>query len=812
MAKLTTKRILFLLAGLAFVGMFCGAAWAYTRPANPTMDYAPQNIGIYDTYYKFFEESDCRVCHGASTAETHHGTWAALTFDCIKCHSAYPDVVPAERDCKKCHLDAAQRDSLHPLDGKDYGKPHHASDPAASDECTECHNQELISKTFSVAPPSEEPTDITPTPYSCENCHWPTGDYPDQAAVAGYESSDQVIGSPPANGADAFLYDWMGWPDDANSFGNTPPFYDPNPAPIQANGWPKPTMQDGQFVPAPIEANGPVQSPNATLHAGKAYKPADGTHHNVGKAVYTGKCYNCHWNEPGDIYSVDENNPYLIRYCENCHDILTLHNTHPEHATDGGGLYTVGGVLDSDVYAYGPDGKCAACHGDEMVGEIDPVDYNIPDPEYMEPHFGSPGMHVTVYGSDFGDGYTGDEIVLKQEIPASSGNWFEHSPGIVSWTDHEIEFVVPGLLFDAGRNIKVQVNKGSAGVSKTLTKRFTLHKQPNTACTGCGISASSVGYGAILGITGEGFRPYQEHYEAVDTDGDTVDDTWYGFATYVQLHASADAYRFTKYNGQTWSDANIDVEVLDLLDVNTLLPVPEMQLYTDNWELMVYKDYFIDKNPWTTGTITEIKKAGRIVKGSGTGWSTEVGPGNELEAPDGNTYHVNYVVNDTKLVVSEKPPANWTGAGSYTIRRYNKGLNGLDNEDETGSDILLQREISNPPESLNIFQTPVISGLSPDKKICKGDILRIYGYNFGNDQSPTSEVRFYKPDMSTFYPMVIKDWTNTKIKVRVKKLPATAKGKKYIIRVYDGGGVFAEWPPAYPDDPPLPKLKVRKCP
>ena len=51
---------------------------AYVRPGNPLMDYVPQNIGVYDTYYENFNETDCRVCHGASTAERHHVTHMLL--------------------------------------------------------------------------------------------------------------------------------------------------------------------------------------------------------------------------------------------------------------------------------------------------------------------------------------------------------------------------------------------------------------------------------------------------------------------------------------------------------------------------------------------------------------------------------------------------------------------------------------------------------------------------------------------------------------------------------------------------------------
>ncbi|MBW2109220.1 MAG: hypothetical protein JRI36_11235 [Deltaproteobacteria bacterium] len=78
---------------LTLVLVMCGAGFVLAdgptfpgiRPANPTMDFVPQNFGIYDTYYEFFRESDCRSCHGASTAERHHATEEAAAGNCLFC-------------------------------------------------------------------------------------------------------------------------------------------------------------------------------------------------------------------------------------------------------------------------------------------------------------------------------------------------------------------------------------------------------------------------------------------------------------------------------------------------------------------------------------------------------------------------------------------------------------------------------------------------------------------------------------------------------------------------------------------------------
>src|SRR3990172_8771284 len=69
-------EILSVLAFMFLLFGYAGTLWAqsadYNRP-NPTMDYVPQEIGIYDTIYQELTESSCRKCHGNSTADRHHG-------------------------------------------------------------------------------------------------------------------------------------------------------------------------------------------------------------------------------------------------------------------------------------------------------------------------------------------------------------------------------------------------------------------------------------------------------------------------------------------------------------------------------------------------------------------------------------------------------------------------------------------------------------------------------------------------------------------------------------------------------------------
>src|SRR4030042_926802 len=103
-SKLKWKFILAVCLVLLTCGIVC-VVNAQVRPTNPTMDYVPQNVGIYDTYYDFFKEPDCRACHGTTTEDRHHSTnWAHDDY-CLYCPRQWPDVVPAVRECKVCHKD-----------------------------------------------------------------------------------------------------------------------------------------------------------------------------------------------------------------------------------------------------------------------------------------------------------------------------------------------------------------------------------------------------------------------------------------------------------------------------------------------------------------------------------------------------------------------------------------------------------------------------------------------------------------------------------------------------------------------------------
>ena len=139
-----------------------GGLWAlegtYNRP-NPMMDYVPQDLGIYDTTYENMDEGICRSCHGNSLADRHHLSEPALNHECIICHElGGPQGVAVVHDCKTagCHSSADLANGWH-----------HATDAADSNDCTACHDPNIIAaltpvRDYDLYPP----TIITPTPFS----------------------------------------------------------------------------------------------------------------------------------------------------------------------------------------------------------------------------------------------------------------------------------------------------------------------------------------------------------------------------------------------------------------------------------------------------------------------------------------------------------------------------------------------------------------------------------------------------------------------------------------------------------------------
>ena len=657
---------LILVICLAVVALVAGIAGA-TRPHNPTMDYVPQNVGIYDTFYTYFNEPECRTCHGTSTAERHHHTQQALSGDCLYCHYGYPITVPTERDCKVCHTDTG---SIIPYPGTGggggdlLGFPHHKSDLATSWQCTGCHNPNLLSETYTIAPPDYEISDITPTPGACENCHWQSDTANVGGHVVGATYPDQGA---PGNGDEAaeFKTDYETW-----------------------IGLPKPTsFDDGLVHPAPIGHNGMQTSKilwdgtqdNFGLGAGinrfgqlipgKTSKdPSWGLHEQTGNVV--GECYLCHSRNPDGSYDPDPDKAANIRSCEACHDIFTLHGIE-EHVTTNN-IYTRAGLLNKTVKCEPGDAwKCVACHSNNMPDPPDAVVKPVIDPLTITS--GSPGVVFDITPTapvDFGIKAGTDRVEMCQPSVAIgacllASDW-EEVP-TYSWDEHLIRARVPGWTFAPDTNAKVRVIKDAPAGEKVSNQRgFTIRKHPVITL----LAPSAGQYGEDVVISGDGFYTNQKSVPAGA----------FGFYTYVELISSNDKYRVTKYPAAVdpWDPNSIPARLKPLLDVKTGAPIgPELSslLYVGNWSLTVVTDYFID---------------------------------------DGDGAYMDTATGELDLRAEDVEPWNLAD-----------GPNGLGG---TG-DELIWRERSTPA-NFNVDSLPAIWNIN-STKIPAGDNMKITGINFG---------------------------------------------------------------------------------
>jgi hypothetical protein len=434
------RKIVFIFVAAVFlIIMGSTQGTAYKRPPNPVMNYVSQNVGIYDTYYGNFKEFDCRVCHGSSEAVSNRHHYSAFAFadcpdgcplsptDCVTvCHNpAYNPITNPIRDCKVCHVDG----TWIPVDIGygigNLGYPHHRSDLAGSELCTTCHQPDLLVGTYTVRTPYYYPmtNTHTPTPYSCENCHWPSGDVPE--------------GSPP-------LADWNSW-----------------------TGLPKPTTwPDGQPHPAPIEANGPVTTGSVIAGdpapaANKPYRPMSGTHHEVDGFVVIGNCPLCHANDPNG-FTFDPNYPLLIRFCENCHSRDSLHSIQ-EHVTAGNGL-TV-------------QQKCIACHGG-MPDAAPPSGAQLPVITGISPLYGPQETSCSITGKNFDTTGSIRNVLMTSRMGATDQTHIIPSGLCTWWSDDVIIFNIPSGLDPRNYSVRVETDNGTSNI-----RVFTLTgTQPCIPC------------------------------------------------------------------------------------------------------------------------------------------------------------------------------------------------------------------------------------------------------------------------------------------------------------------------------------------
>ena len=521
------KRFLTCGGVVLFVLVMAGIVWAlcpaiYNRP-TPLMDYVPQEIGIYDTQYhvggtQILTEGDCRSCHGNSLADRHHATAIVLRDHiCTGCHEVIPDPpgVVVIRDCTdaNCH----GPDTLGPKD--ELTTPpngwHHTHDQAASENCIACHDPNLIEE---ITPFRDHqmypPTVVTPTPFSCENCHWEQDNNP------------------------------SGW----------------------VSGQPAPAYTDAGH-PSTYDHFDPWGNPTGYYEYGKAIRGNFDTHHMGFEGLVASQCYKCHSQDPEN----PEWNPYdpeIMRYCEICHSIGTLHTIVPHVGTGGTGNppavrgweavgFHVAGdpgefsCVDADPTVYRTftaNEQCFGCHGDALPPWDPEVPPAAPEFDSMSPIAGSCGAIVTIRGRYFGSMHTTDRsVVLAGPVPATSP--MVDMP-IHAWTDTLIEFELPCWTFAPG-NYYVQVRTETGN---STVKVFTVKDHP----TALNIAPANGPCRQIVTISGSGgFDPNRNTLPS-GTDG------YHGISHVVDFVCSAGMYTATLY--AAWSDTSFQVMFGDVFE------------------------------------------------------------------------------------------------------------------------------------------------------------------------------------------------------------------------------------------------------
>jgi len=441
------KKHVALIGVLVLLFGTAGTLWAFSgvldsdwnRP-TPLMDYVPQELGIYDTWYPNLGEYDCRFCHSDSLADRHHFSDRVIVeHKCTPCHSEDGNgevILPPRRDCASaddCHAWADI--GGNPLYTNGW---HHATDESGSQNCVACHDRNIVADIQEFRSVAEYPPSfITPTPFSCENCHW----------------EQEVISAGPApetNELDA------GHP---SSYDH----YDP---------W-------ANFV-GYYEYGKPIND-NRTLHEFGM----------EGTGNVEPECYLCHSIDP-DNPLWDPDNDENIRYCERCHDINTLHaiNAHvgirDDYTWQGMGWEAIGwkvpgsdGTITqpTDYRAFSnsgwpnpedPDEMCLGCHGDELPLIDPPTSACTPfidaAADSFEPSSGCEGTLVTIRGGCFDDSPI-EGISHVQITPNSAVDW-STAPDlpIYSWNATQVQVLIPQWDYAPG-NYRIRVTIDTAGSS-----------------------------------------------------------------------------------------------------------------------------------------------------------------------------------------------------------------------------------------------------------------------------------------------------------------------------------------------------------
>jgi hypothetical protein len=425
---------------------------------NPVMDYVPQEMGFYDTTYWELKENDCRNCHGDNTADRHHATDAALlSGGCALCHFDEAGPTPSGEGVV---VRDCTTSGCHSWDDVPVNGWHHDT----GDNCIACHDQNLIAditpfRDLETDPPQALDPDLIPNPFSCDNCHW--------------EQPHSATGDP----------DHPGHP-------STYDHYD----------------GQGQFI-------------GFHEYSKPLYGSFD-THHMAFKGSVSADCATCHSKDPNRA-SWDPYDKELIRYCEICHTMESLHGigTHEDGTT---GWQAVGfhvsnsnNPTDAEPVVYrtwgatGPylpetapgftaNEMCFGCHETTMMPERPEAPLSGPVLDIttagIQPNHGACGAVVNLRGEFFGDEHAaGHRVQMKLR---DADVW--HDMPVYLWTDTLIRFEVPCWTLAPGNyRVAVMTPTGKSNrVNFTLTGWHRVAAvSPDAGACDEWITLSGIGFG-----------------------------------------------------------------------------------------------------------------------------------------------------------------------------------------------------------------------------------------------------------------------------------------------------------------------------
>jgi hypothetical protein len=659
---------LVLLAGMVGSAMALGSD--YNRP-NPVMDYAPQEIAIYDTRYDELDEMDCRSCHGDSLADRHHYSDTVLIQGlCTPCHEVVPEGVVVIRDCttSECH----SWDDVMGANGW-----HHNTDWSGAENCTSCHDRNVVAeitplRTVDLYPPSF----VTPTPFSCENCHWQQGVVDSQVGFDGTKANAALAGHPSTwDHFDAWGQPVAGWWQ-----------YD------------KPILDNLD------------------------------THHMGFKGNVASECYKCHANDP-NLPSWDPEDPDLIRYCEICHDITTLHTILP-HVGPGGtgdpeavrGWQAVGfhsGGAAADYRIFNTNEQCLGCHGDDVLGEMPPMPAAAPVINSMTPSAACATGDIELIGNNFGEEqYTGSTVLVNE----GAGNWIPVP--VQSWTNTRIVFHVPAWTFTTGNHkVKVFFPTQVAGLKYSNLVTLTVKD-----CQSPTEINSNIDYASAPDGTPE------------------FDDGPCSTVVYLSAPSGSEANGFGQMDKVTTGGTDglyRTIQISSSQGDYICASIKPWKVKNPNVQAFTFKNFFqdLDGDLFQDANEPTLQNCQDINLGT---W---------------------YVYMKWVLYVDDDASGDYSGTGA-------------------GLDTVYQIEASDPL-TFELVNEPRIRSVKPGDAFAKGDIIKIVGENFGPQQETGTLRMGKKADAFSATPglgkeLLVKNWSSTRIRAKAK-IPAAWAGKsKYI--------------------------------